>query len=187
MARDGRAEHTSHDAAMEFLTTRYSDSEFSLLDIGVMSGVSYRLVRDSPLRATYTGVDIGETVLADCRARHPEASWLQMSATDLEFGDASFDVVYVRHLVEHLPYYETALREAFRVARRHVLLCLFIIPQEPETLLRRVTPDGHIWLNRYAPGPFEDLLGTLSDRFEYSEHTVDLRSDCLYLCTKSDA
>jgi ubiquinone/menaquinone biosynthesis C-methylase UbiE len=184
MARDGLAEHSSHDAAMEFLTARYSDTSFSVLDIGVMSGVSYRLVRDSPLRADYTGADISEAVLFDCRARYPEASWLQMSVTDLEFGDAGFDVVYVRQLVECLPYYETAVREAFRVARRHVLLGLSIIPQEPEVLLRRVTPNGHIWLNRYAPGPFENLLGALSDRFEYSEHVVDFRSDCLYLCTK---
>jgi ubiquinone/menaquinone biosynthesis C-methylase UbiE len=185
MARQGRADHPSHDTLTSLLRDHYPDRTPSLLDCGVMSGVTYEKLRGSGTNVNYTGIDIGEVVLAECRERHPGATWLPMSVSDLAFPDNSFDVVNCRHLLEHLPYYTTAVREAFRVARTHVVLCLFQVPKEPEKLLRRETPDGYIWLNRYAPGPLKALLESLSGRVEQVDVTEGRRTDRVYLCTKS--
>ncbi|WP_406728650.1 class I SAM-dependent methyltransferase [Streptomyces sp. GD-15H] len=165
----------------------YSEEPFELLDCGVISGVTYRHLQQAGLAVNYTGIDIGEAALADCRELHPEAQWQQMSVTDLAFPDGSFDVVNCRHLLEHLPYYETAVRELFRVARRTVAICLFQVPREPEALLRRETANGYIWLNRYAPLPFEALLHSLSESVETVDVTADHRSNRIYFCTKRSA
>jgi ubiquinone/menaquinone biosynthesis C-methylase UbiE len=134
----------------------------------------------------YVGIDLSDTVLADCRQRFPQARWEHGSVLDLAYTAEAFDVVYARHLLDHLPYYETAVREMFRVARHAVMICLFQVPAEPERLLRRETANGYIWLNRYAPGPFEALLDSLSVSVEAQDVSMARRIDRLYFCAKAD-
>ncbi|BFV59631.1 hypothetical protein KCMC57_up47350 [Kitasatospora sp. CMC57] len=187
MGESHRAEHPSHRTVTERIAELHRDAPFELLDCGIISGVTYRHLLDAGLAADYTGIDINAAAVADCRELHPGARWEQMSVTDLAFPDRSFDLVNCRHVLEHLPYYETAVRELFRVARRTVVICMFQVPQEPEVLLRHQTADGYIWLNRYAPGPFEALLHSLSESVEVIDVPADRRRNRVYLCTKRSA
>ncbi|MDJ1134476.1 class I SAM-dependent methyltransferase [Streptomyces iconiensis] len=163
------------------------DGSFSLLDCGVMSGVTYDDLRRAGLAVDYTGVDMSDSVLADCRERRPEATWRRMNVMDLAFPDASFDVAHCRHVLEHLPYYETAVRELFRVARRYVVLCFFIVPSEPERLSRRPALDGsgYVWLNQYAPGPLDHLLRSLATSVEVIDVPEARRPNRVYVCATS--
>lgn len=193
MDSDGRGAHPSHGVVTERLRQLHGDQAFSLLDAGVFSGVTYQRLAEAGLSVDYTGIDISEPILEACRQRFPQARWVRMSAMDLSFPDRSFDVVNARHLLEVLPYYETAVRELFRVARKTVVLCLFITPRAPERLMRRVTADdgGYIWFNRCAPGPLEELLHKLSSEVESLDVLDDTpgarRPNRIYLCTKKGA
>ncbi|MDW4909129.1 class I SAM-dependent methyltransferase [Streptomyces sp. ADMS] len=185
MRKEGRDTHPSYDWLNGRLVELYDDTVVDFLDCGVMSGTTYAKLKDTGLSCNYTGIDIGEPLLESCRSRFPEARWRYMSVTDLSFPSGAFDVVNCRHLLESLPYYETAVREMFRVARRHVAICFFQPPRDPEALLRRDTAGGYIWLNRYSPGPFEDLLAKLSDTVERIDISQGRRTDRMYFCTKS--
>jgi 2-polyprenyl-3-methyl-5-hydroxy-6-metoxy-1,4-benzoquinol methylase len=182
MRSDGRGDHPSHDTVIDWLREQYADGPVSVLDCGVMSGVTYERLAAAMPGMNYTGIDVSQAILDDCRARFPDAAWESMSVTDLAYADSSFDVVHCRHLLECLPYYETAVREIFRVARHWVVLCLFQVPAEPEALLRRVTPGGYIWLNRYAPGPLEDLLGRLSSDVSSVDVAQGRKVNRVYFC-----
>ncbi|MGZ2357921.1 class I SAM-dependent methyltransferase [Streptomyces sp. 372A] len=184
MRLDRREEHPSHRWVTERLTAVYADTSFSLLDCGVMSGVTYEAFQKAGLRVDYTGIDIGRSIINDCREKYPEARWHRMNVTDLALPDSSFDVVNCRHILEHLPYYETAVREVFRVSRRHVVLCFFQPPREPEVLVRRESSGGYVWFNRYAPGPLEQLLSSLSNTVESVDVAHDRRLNRIYFCTK---
>ncbi|MFF9350160.1 class I SAM-dependent methyltransferase [Streptomyces sp. NPDC014734] len=184
MRQNGRAEHTSHQELTDRLIRLYSDTEYELLDCGIMSGVTYEMLRNSQPAVRYTGIDIGAPVIEDCRSKFGDARWYQMSITDVAFPDASFDVVNCRHVLEHLPYYETAVRELFRISRRHVAICFFQPPREPEVLLRRETANGYIWLNRYAPAAFERLLNSLSSMVESVDLVHGHSANRIYFCTK---
>lgn len=193
MQREGRELHPSHRLVTDRLGQLYGDQAFSLLDLGVMSGVTYQKLTEAGLAVDYTGIDISEPIVTDCRRRFASARWEQMNAMDLSFADRSFDVVNCRHLLEHLPHFETAVREMFRVARRQVVLCLWIVPRFPERLMRREVDagGGYIWLNRYAPGPLEELLYKLSSDVEsidvLQDTPGDRRPNRIYLCTKEGA
>ena len=56
-----------------------------------MSGVAYEELRDSDLRVSYSGVDIGQAIVKDCRRKHPQAQWHQMNVMDLAFPDELSD------------------------------------------------------------------------------------------------
>ncbi|MGN7187576.1 class I SAM-dependent methyltransferase [Microbacterium enclense] len=186
MADPQRQGHGSHDAFERWLRVHFSSKNAEMLDCGVMSGVSWERLRQSDVAPSYVGVDISERVIDDRRAHRPDATWLTMSVMDLVFDDDSFDVVLARHLLENLPYYETAVREMFRVSRQYVVLCFFQPPAEPEVLLRRRTENGYIWFNRYSPDRFDTLLADLADDIQIEEIESGGRMDRIYFCRKRD-
>jgi ubiquinone/menaquinone biosynthesis C-methylase UbiE len=184
MAAPERQANQSHEAFLEWVVDEFDREPISLLDIGVLSGVTWQILTEAGVRMQYTGIDIAQRVIDDCRMRMPDATWMTMSATDLVFNDESYDVVHARHLLECLPYYETAVREMFRVARSYVVLCFFQTPAEPELLHRRLTGNGYIWLNRYSPDRFHALLDELSSQVRVVETMSEGRRNTLYFCRK---
>lgn len=150
----------------------------------MLSAVTWDKLSASGRDVRYVGIDVAESIIENCRDRAPEAIWLMANVTDLDFDDGSFDVVYARHLLEMLPYYETAVREMFRVARAYVVICFFQPPANPERLVRRVNDEGHLWLNRYSPEPFERLVSSLSSGFETVDVVDKGSRNCIYICAK---
>lgn len=179
-----RAAHASHGAVENWLAETYQNTRFSLLDCGVLSAVTWDRLSASGRDFRYVGIDVAESIIENCRDRAPEATWLTANVTDLDFDDGSFDVVYARHLLEMLPYYETAVREMFRVAGAYVVICFFQPPADPERLVRRVNDEGHLWLNRYSPEPFERLVSSLSSGFETVDVVDKGSRNRIYICAK---
>jgi SAM-dependent methyltransferase len=88
----------------------------TLLDVGCGDGaLTNALAEDFEV----TGVDLSEAALA-----HVRTTSVVASATDLPFGEDSFDVVLSSQVLEHLEDadYRRALSEMRRVARTHVLI-----------------------------------------------------------------
>lgn len=184
MADPQRRSHASHDAFESWLGRQFGPGRTSMLDCGVMSGVTWDRLRQSESPPSYVGIDIAQRVIDDRREQCPDATWATMSVMDLAFDDNSFDIVHARHLLENLPYYETAVREMFRVSRQYVVICFFQPPADPEILLRRLTEDGYIWFNRYSPSRFDALLQELADDVQTEEVRSEGRLDRIYYCRK---
>jgi malonyl-CoA O-methyltransferase len=83
----------------------------SLLDVGC--GTARRLRASDA--ATAVGVDLTIEMLTHTRAEHQVAA---ADARALPFGDASFDVVWCRLVLGHLPDPDGAYRELARVCRK---------------------------------------------------------------------
>jgi ubiquinone/menaquinone biosynthesis C-methylase UbiE len=75
----------------------------------------------------YNAVDFTEQFV---EASKPVGIHIHLSECDkLHFDDMVFDVAYCRHLVEHLPYYETTLTDMIRVSKKEVIITFFLPPQ----------------------------------------------------------
>ncbi len=86
---------------------------------------------------------------------HDEFPIIAGDITDIPFDDASFELVYCRHVLEHLPRFEPALTEMLRVALLEVMVVFFMRPGR-ETFLYRER-DG-LWQNRYAKADIDRML-----------------------------
>ena len=73
----------------------------------------------------------------------------------IPFGDSTFDLVYARHILEHLPRVEVALAEMVRVARLEVVVVFFMRPGAEDYLLRE--RDG-LWQNVWAKSRLDAAL-----------------------------
>jgi len=153
-----RFNHKSHQYITDFLLKEMGNSPFSLLDCGVLSAVTYRKIQEAKLNVKYTGIDIGKKIIADCRRRFPDIDWRILDVQNLKLDDNSYDIVLIRHLLEHLPYYDKAIKEAKRVAKKYVLLCLFFPLGNKDELRKKIKRGGRYYINKYGKNRFKGSL-----------------------------
>lgn len=89
------------------------------LDLGCGQGHTTRMLSKTLRPTECIGLDFDASLVARA-AGHPENTtgvrFQQGDATKLEFADSSFDVVFCRYLLVHLPNPVTVIREMLRVA-----------------------------------------------------------------------
>lgn len=131
----------------------------SVLDAGCGTCSEYDgYQQDAPL-VTYYGVDSCSD-LVDLARRRGIANVTHGDLEALPYDDDFVDVVYVRHVLEHLVSYEGALREAVRVARREVLVNWFLrCTDDPDQL--SYDPALDLRHNRYNRPTLESFLRSL--------------------------
>lgn len=123
------------------ITRRFLESlplpeEASCLDVGCGLGFTTRLLTTHlPAPREVIGVDADSDLVGAARDERGDerggdavAEFREADATDLPFPDDSFDVVFGRFLLAHVPRPETVVREYRRVARDGAL----ILVQEPD-------------------------------------------------------
>lgn len=112
----------------------------SVLDVGCGAGAGYEALAVSGLESRYVGIDSSEPSIEIARELYPGGDFRIGSATSLvsQFGPNSFDVVLVRHVLEHLPDFEAAMTEAISVSRRIALFVFFLTPRTLPLGVRKV-------------------------------------------------
>ena len=182
MAEGLRGSHRSRAAVTDFLAEVMGGRPFSFLDCGILSGVTIQELRGRGLNVRYSGIDIWERALATCGARFPDATWRKMDVNALDFPAGSHDVVHIRAVLEHLPDYEQAVREARRCAREWVVLGLFLPLADADQPERVIKSRGVLYLNRYGRTRFVGLLQSLVAEIR-EQHVVDsTRPHQLFFC-----
>ena len=104
---------------LPWLPRREDGTALRILDLGTGAGFFAILLAQAGCEVT--GVDLSEGMLAQAAALADEAGctvdWRCMSATELDFGDSSFDGVLARNLTWTLPHIEKAYREWYRILK----------------------------------------------------------------------
>jgi glycosyltransferase involved in cell wall biosynthesis len=101
----------------------------TLLDVGCGPGPLWpRLENQSHLH--WVGLDVTHKMIATAHRLFPNVPCLRADAGRLPFNDAAFEVVLLRHVLEHLPHWlmENVISEATRVAKRAVVIDFYIPP-----------------------------------------------------------
>jgi len=138
----------------------------TILDLGCGYG-AYSLALAGEGRECVGG-DVNMTYLASA-----SVSGLPVVAVDavLPFPDRSFDTVMLLEVVEHVPKLEAILKEAFRVARRNVLVTvpnsegLDRLQQNDVTYAHMLSSD-HVHF--FDPASLKELLGRFGEQVEVS-------------------
>ena len=141
------------------------------LDAGCGNGeVSFALAE--LLGATVVCSDISRVAVDQCRARGLEAHQVELGAAPMPFGDASFDLVFMTEVLEHLFYPDRALEEINRILRPggYLLLstpnlaCLpnrVLLPMGVQPLFSEVSQDRVLGRRLAAFGQRNQTVGHL--------------------------
>lgn len=93
----------------------------SVLDAGCAAGGFYNIWRAFNPPIEYVGIDISPPLIQAARQLHPDVKFLTASVTDgVPLADASSDVVQALGWLHWEPRFDVALREMWRLTRRHL-------------------------------------------------------------------
>lgn len=133
------------------------DKGESLLDIGCGSATTLECIqkRFADKEIKYKGVDFVPRHVKWCQENFSEYEFEVQEAMKLKEKDKSWDVVWSRHVVDHLPSFEKAIDEYCRIARKKVICILWhSFTAQPEHLIRKIKMGGktykHEYLNDYS-------------------------------------
>jgi glycosyltransferase involved in cell wall biosynthesis len=121
--------HKSARRQLADMLVRLGDS---LLDLGCGPGALWgHLARYQP-RFTWAGVDATAEMVAVARRLFPSVPVYNVDAAATTLNSNSFDIVLLRHVLEHLPspLMAATLTEAMRLARRAVVLDFYVLPKD---------------------------------------------------------
>jgi ubiquinone/menaquinone biosynthesis C-methylase UbiE len=103
-----------------------------ILDVGCGSGLIYEaLVQHAVTNPErYLGGDTSKGMLEIAKSRYPEAKFVEMDVFDLKFENRSWDNVINILVMPHLPYYEDAFKELWRVTKNKLVVSLWLTDGE---------------------------------------------------------
>ncbi len=99
----------------------------SFLDYGCGSATTYEALKNAGIKLDYLGVDVIPKNVEWCLKTYPEGKFeVNPSLHKIDQSDRSFDVVYSRHVVDHMESFEKAMSEHKRVAKKLVIVILWV-------------------------------------------------------------
>ena len=138
---------------------KYVGPGMSFLDYGAGSGTTWEAIeKELPdLKLVYLGVDIIPKNVEWCNEQFPNAIFQRNpSIHEIDQEDGSWDVVYSRHVVDHMESFEEAMNEHKRVAKKLVIVILwtgFVNSDEHEIkniVDQRGLPTEKLYPNEYT-------------------------------------
>lgn len=103
------------------------DKRLKILDVGCGTGIAYEVISNEFNSFGYVGIDLSDDMISVGRSRYPGATLNVMDCEKLKFKDSSFDIVFARSILHHVPHPDIAASEMIRVVKKDGM----IIVSEP--------------------------------------------------------
>ena len=146
----------------DYLRARLGQGGVRLLEIGFGAGIDYRGLEREGLvdhpGLDYYGADVTRKFVAHAQRHYSHMKPHLIDGYRLPFPDGFFDVVYMRHVLEHQTHYDALLAEMLRVSRGEVFVIFFIpLSDAPDD---RITFDGTWYNNEYSRLRFDQFVAS---------------------------
>jgi ubiquinone/menaquinone biosynthesis C-methylase UbiE len=108
---------------------KYVTPDMTFLDYGAGSATTFEAMRTAGIKVSrYMGLDIIPKFTVWCKENYPDGEWkVNPTIHKIDEPDASWDVVYSRHVVDHMESFEKAMDEMKRVAKK-LVIAVFWVP-----------------------------------------------------------
>lgn len=106
---------------------KYVEPFKSFLDYGCGSATTYEALQKEEILVDYLGLDIIPKNVEWCKNNFPNGKFeINPSIHKIDQPDQSWDVVYSRHVVDHMNSFEEAMDEHLRVVKELVIVVLWV-------------------------------------------------------------
>jgi len=151
----------------------------SILDAGCGFCMDYDALKRSCPEIKYLGLDISSTFVSKAQERGIPVELGRIQ--NIPCLDSSIDVVYARHILEHLDTYQDAIKEMVRVANKEVIIVFFMAPDKSANDKGGMVNVGGYttYQNRYSRSKMEAFLKTLDKVKSFSWQEVKNKDECI--------
>jgi histo-blood group ABO system transferase len=141
----------------------------NVLEIGPGIFIDYNMFFSKKNDITYKSIDITNKIVK--KAKELSIDCKQSSIEDIAYTDSSFDLVYCRHVMEHLDYYVDALEEMIRVSNKYVCVIFWLLSDGDDIIDYNNTLN--LYHNQYSKRKIEELLTNKNLSFEWINSNKD--------------
>ena len=152
----GGGNGTNHPSQL-YAIEKYVEPGMSFLDYGSGSATTYEAIKRINLKVDYLGVDVIPKFTQWCKQTYPEGNFeVNPSIHKIDQPDKSWDVVYSRHVVDHMDSFERGMDEHKRVAKKLVIVVLWtgLLDGDEHEIKNivdhRGTPEEKLYPNEYT-------------------------------------
>ena len=146
--------------ALVDLLKKIDTANKKILEIGCSSGYYSEVFNKADFNFIYEGCDYSEEFIKLAKERYPSINFKVGDATNLDYKDNQFDIVIFGCCILHIIDYQTAIKEAARVAKNYIIFHRTPIIHRKKTTYTTKTAYGtkmiEIFFNE------EELLNLLS-------------------------
>jgi ubiquinone/menaquinone biosynthesis C-methylase UbiE len=133
-ARLAELNNLTNASFIEFVEVKETDH---VLELGSGLGILAEKISQKLVSGRMTGIEISSEQIAKCPPENEKLVFIRGDAQDLPFKDNTFDVVYCRYILEHVPDPLRMLQEARRVLKPGGKLFI----QENSILILKLYPE----------------------------------------------
>jgi ubiquinone/menaquinone biosynthesis C-methylase UbiE len=109
----------------------------NVLEIGPGIFTDYNIFFSKKENIQYSSIDITKKIVDS--AKKMGINCEQSSVENIIYPDSSFELVYCRHVMEHLDYYALALEEMIRVSSKHICIIFWLLNDNEDKQIQHGT------------------------------------------------
>jgi ubiquinone/menaquinone biosynthesis C-methylase UbiE len=132
---------------------QYVKPDMTFLDYGCGSATTFEAMKFGGIKvARYLGLDIIPKNVEWCKENYPDGDFEVNNGIHLiDAPDKSWDVVYSRHVVDHMDSFEKAMDEHCRVAKKLVIVVLWRpLGAQDEHEIKHIIDQGKVYKDEYT-------------------------------------
>ena len=131
---------------------KYVKPGMSFLDYGMGSATTLEALLKEKIDVKYKGLDIIPKNVAWCKENWPQGEFaVNPTIHKIDEPDKSWDVVYSRHVVDHMQDFEGSMNEHCRVSKNLVLVVFWVpMSEKDEHEIKHIVDQGKIYEDEYT-------------------------------------
>lgn len=138
----------------------------SVLEIGPGSFIDYDTYFNKQKTIDYSCVDITTNIVE--KAIQKGITSKLGTIKNIPFKDKFFDLVYTRHVLEHIDYYKEAIFELIRVSDKYIICIFFHLNETSDDDSIIIEEQTKLYHNRYSKNKINIFLKSL--QVDYTWH-----------------
>lgn len=135
----------------------------NVLEVGPGIFTDYEMFFSKNNHINYSAIDITKKIVE--KGKNLGINCEQSSVEEIIHNDNSYDLVYCRHVMEHLDYYRTALEEMLRVSNKYVCVIFWLLSDSEDIIDYNDTLK--LYHNKYSKNKIEEFLKEKNLFFEW--------------------
>ena len=149
----------------------------NVLEIGPGIFIDHNMFFSKKENISYKAIDITKKIVDNAKQIGIDCE--QSSIENIVYPDSSFDLVYCRHVMEHLDYYTIALEEMIRVSNKYVCVIFWLLNEGDDII--DYSEVLNLYHNRYSKIKLEEFLSDRNLSYEW----INTNSDKILFITKN--
>ncbi len=153
----------------KFINDHKSDIS-SVLEIGPGSFIDYETYFSKQSDIQYSCIDITTKIIEKAKSKNIEAKL--GSIKNIPYNNY-FDLVYTRHVLEHIDYYIEAIHELIKISDKYVICTFFYLDKTSNKDTITIEEKTKLYHNKYSKNKLNKFLDLINIKYEWYECKQD--------------